>query len=750
MSALETLIFEVRANAGQAFATFDKLGVQLEKVDAQALAAGGSFDKMGLASKAAGGVLLGVTGVMTAFGYEGIKAALSVASAQANLKTAVENTGVSWKQAQPAVEAMQEKMAGLGFASEDTITALANMTAATRSPAIALQNMGVVADLAAFKHETLAAAADTVSRAAMGQARGLADLGLAINKTIPKGATLAQITQLIADRTKNAAAAAAKADPWKVLTAQFGLMEEKLGTALMPAFEKLTNWLIKDGIPNLEKLGKWISQNIPLLESLGEILATIWIAPKIDAFLGVLAKMSKAWGGVTVAAGEAAAAEDAAGASLLALDLNPILGMLAAAGVLLTLISGMPQKDTSSKMSPAGGSVSGTAINGPSFDPLHASLYPPAATSKTAKKTIDPLSASYLSTLQGKEGSLSSIMAAVAALEKTAGGKTSIKKAEKGITTYSTSSGLNVSVQIDGTQATIKSIKYGNTKTKQEGQTMTTVSSLSPYQFAFNGWTFGAGTNYPITRVQGLAGLPDLRVQDDNRGYTDGMYSGRDFYGGRTVTIDMIIVGNSGTSAQSYYNTLQANLYPQQSGTPSNLGAFQFELSSAAGLKIMYGRVRKIETTIDPEFTYGYIQTSVEFFFPDPRYYDYPSSSGSGTTVAVTNSGWATSCPVITIASPPSNVTFWIATAPTSTGLTSSSPSMEFLTASTSSITVDLLQKTVTQNGNPARNILLGSTWLSIPANTPSNFSFYSTEYVPGMSGSVGPSMSISYTDAYV
>jgi hypothetical protein len=132
----------------------------------------------------------------------------------------------------------------------------------------------------------------------MGQARGLADLGLAIGKTIPKGADLATITKMIEDRVKGAAAAAAKADPWKVLTTQFQLMTEKLGTALLPAFEKLTNWITKEGIPDLEKIGKWIGDNKGLFETLIAALAAIWAVPKVAGFVTAIGVIKDAFVGL--------------------------------------------------------------------------------------------------------------------------------------------------------------------------------------------------------------------------------------------------------------------------------------------------------------------------------------------------------------------------------------------------------------------------------------------------------------------
>jgi len=323
---------EIIASATKAIASMQAVNGELDKMQAKAIKAGGSIDVMTKASKFAGTALLGIAGVLGTVAAVSIKSALSVQESQAKLSTAVKNTGVSFQTFIPYMEKAQESMAQFGFGAEDTNQALAAMTAATRNPQTAINNLGVVADLAAFKNESLAAAADTVSRATMGQARGLADLGLAIGKTIPKGADLTTIIKMIEDRVKGAAAAAAKADPWKVLTTQFQLMAEKLGTALLPAFEKLTNWLIKDGIPALEKMGKWISDNQGLFEFLIGALAAIWAVPKVAAVIAALAELSAAYQALGVSAETAAAAEAAANA----FDGTPVLGGSAPSGLVGT------------------------------------------------------------------------------------------------------------------------------------------------------------------------------------------------------------------------------------------------------------------------------------------------------------------------------------------------------------------------------------------------------------------------------
>jgi hypothetical protein len=255
----------------------------------------------------------------------------------------------------------------------------------------------------------------------------------------------------------------------------------------------------------------------------------------------------------------------------------------------------------------------------------------------------------------------------------------------------------------------------------------------STYQITYNGLTIGAGTKYVITGIQGLAGLMPLRVQDDNRGYQDATWSGRDFYDARTVEVSILILGDNTKSAQSYYLDLQSAFAPQQLGYPDALTLFQFKLSSDMTSKRMYGRIRAIDTMVDAEFTYGYIVANVTFYFPDPRYYDETLNTVSvGTSAtAIANAGWATTLPTITIASPAASF---------SINDTVTAVTMYFSNVQTGyPVVIDLLNRTITNNGY-ARNIMTASTtdWLYVPGNTTGQWSI-----------STG-TMSVAWRSAYV
>ena len=253
---------------------------------------------------------------------------------------------------------------------------------------------------------------------------------------------------------------------------------------------------------------------------------------------------------------------------------------------------------------------------------------------------------------------------------------------------------------------------------------MTTVTSLNFYSFAFNGFVFGgAGSPFQITQVEGLESLPALRVQDANRGYLDGMFSGRDFLGGRTITIKMLILSGNGLTAFQNFNNLQTNLIPQQTGTTP----LQFQLSPAGNLQYVNARVRGRKSIIDPEYTYGYIKADYEFFCPDPRYYDNTTQTasmtysaplgrtynrtynltyggGSNTSqITVTNSGWTSTYPTITIYGPVINPTVGNLT-------TGQSLNFNYSMSQSDIIIIDLQYRTILLNGSPARNLLLGSS----------------------------------------
>jgi hypothetical protein len=286
---------------------------------------------------------------------------------------------------------------------------------------------------------------------------------------------------------------------------------------------------------------------------------------------------------------------------------------------------------------------------------------------------------------------------------------------------------------------------------------MTTLTAQ--YSFAFNNIIFGgANSPYQILSVEGLEGLPGIRNQDDNRGFADGMFTGRDFLAGRTISIIFNTFGSGATSAQTNFNTIQAKLLPQSTGTTP----LYFKLpAQPTSEQYVNARVRGLRTNIDPNYTYGYITSQVEFFCPDPRYYNsntqtatftwsanagrsydrtYDLDYGGGTSykqTTVTNSGWATTYPVIDLKGPITNPEL---------GNLTQNAQLDFTCTLISSdhLVVDLYNKLVTLNGQPARNLLTSGEWFDAQ---PGNNTFT----VDGTFTAIGDTaVTITWNSAYI
>jgi hypothetical protein len=286
---------------------------------------------------------------------------------------------------------------------------------------------------------------------------------------------------------------------------------------------------------------------------------------------------------------------------------------------------------------------------------------------------------------------------------------------------------------------------------------MTTLTQV--YSFAFNNQVFGgAGSPYQILSVDGLESLPSIRNQDDNRGYHDGMFTGRDFLNGRVISIIFNTFGDSNGSAQTNYNTIQRTLLPQTSGTTPLY--FKFP-NSPTSEQFVNARVRNLRTTVDPNYTYGYITSQVDFFCPDPNYYDnnlqtsvmqisaalgrtynktfnYTYGGGSATvTTTISNIGWGTTYPTITINGPITNPVVGNSTSGDTLYFTGTYSALDLLE-------INLYDQLITLNGAPARNLLISGTWFDAPPGN-SNFFFTGTGTLAGTTQAT-----VSWYSAYI
>jgi hypothetical protein len=305
------VIFEIKAKATEAIASFKEVNGELAKMEKNGLLAGGALGKMEKAGKYAGTALLGLAGAFGVVAVASLKTLDSFEKSQVKLETAVKNTGVSFEAAQPIIKAHADSMKALGFSYTDTYDALSKMTAASGSPKVALDSLSTAADLARFNNISLADAGSILAKASVGATRGLMDMGLKMGVTIPKGASLAQIMKLIENRVGGAANAfkGTLGGSLAVAQANFQALEIQIGTKLLPTAIKFTDWVSKTAIPAMSTFFGFIKNNMGWVKAFAVVLGAIWATSKIASFISMIGKVVAAMRALAVAAGIAAVAE---------------------------------------------------------------------------------------------------------------------------------------------------------------------------------------------------------------------------------------------------------------------------------------------------------------------------------------------------------------------------------------------------------------------------------------------------------
>jgi hypothetical protein len=197
----------IEANTRQTVAELQKLNQTMAQSSAateKAAASASSFSKVG----AAIGASLGVA--VVAFGEFGRAAAESEA-AQARVETAVESTGAAFDEYAAQIQAASDTALELSFDDEDALNAISAITTATGDAAFAIENLGLVMDIARGRQIDLAAASKIVIAAEQGRYGSLARLGIQLDENATKEEALAALQTKYAGQAEAYAATSAGA-----------------------------------------------------------------------------------------------------------------------------------------------------------------------------------------------------------------------------------------------------------------------------------------------------------------------------------------------------------------------------------------------------------------------------------------------------------------------------------------------------------------------------------------------------------
>lgn len=238
---------------------------------------GGLVKTAGLALGA--GALGGIALVLD----KSVKAAIEGQKSQAALDTALKATHQSVTAMTPALESAQDASRKLGFADEDTRTALAKLEIATGSTTKSIQDLGVAQDIARLKHISLATASQTLAQAMTGSQRAAKQLGINVipvtanldalkksgmdltttegiaaeahAKLADKMATSQAVIAAVTDKVHGQAQAFADtaAGGMEQFHAQLGHLEEGLGNTLLPILTGVLDW-VNGNWPTISKV----------------------------------------------------------------------------------------------------------------------------------------------------------------------------------------------------------------------------------------------------------------------------------------------------------------------------------------------------------------------------------------------------------------------------------------------------------------------------------------------------------------
>ncbi|WP_433858234.1 hypothetical protein [Streptomyces kronopolitis] len=142
------------------------------------------------------------------------------------------------------------------------------------------------------------------------------------------------------------------------------------------------------------------------------------------------------------------------------------------------------------------------------------------------------------------------------------------------------------------------------------------MAELSDWTCEFNGLVMGVPDSaVSIVGVDGLLSLPEIRSSDLTIVQRHGLWPGRDYMNGRTVTLTLEVYGSTREEFTEALNALQAAFTPGVDEIP-----FRFRFPGAAADQTAYvmARVRKRSAPLDLNFAYMTCNMVVELFSTSP------------------------------------------------------------------------------------------------------------------------------------
>jgi hypothetical protein len=278
--------------------------------------------------------------------YDGVKAAIEDEKANAKLAATLINVAGATQQTIDEVLAYSRATElATGVTEDELRPSLNRLTIATKDASEAMRLQQVALDVAAGSGKSLDAVTQAISKAYEGNTTSLARLGIGLSAAELKTMSFTEITKLLSETFAGQADIAANTFEGRMarLRLTFEDLRDSLAEKLLPFLEILINYLFEKGIPALDgfiaglsgensvtagiteategafKFGEQIRSTIEFVISikdeliiLGQIIATVFVASKIAAFVTEIKVLTGAMVALNTAATGAAIATAAA------------------------------------------------------------------------------------------------------------------------------------------------------------------------------------------------------------------------------------------------------------------------------------------------------------------------------------------------------------------------------------------------------------------------------------------------------
>lgn len=236
-------------------------------------AAGTAFKAIGAAAIAAGAAI-------AAFAFEAIKGAAEDEKATIRLNAALKARGFEMDKLTPKVDEQIAALARLGFTDDDVRAGLEVGSRFFKNQNNLLKANAVAANISAATGKDLASVMMALGKGAQGSTRGLAALGIEVEK----GAKLKDILRLADEKYLGVAEEVANSTSGKFAAAQIRFNEaiESFGSKLLPMVNEALAFLTEKALPAfeglMEELGPIVTDLVdnyvrPLVDSVGELFA---------------------------------------------------------------------------------------------------------------------------------------------------------------------------------------------------------------------------------------------------------------------------------------------------------------------------------------------------------------------------------------------------------------------------------------------------------------------------------------------